>query len=361
MARTVVKGTSGADRMQDGRGGPFAFLAGNGNDQILLLRDDDLGGDHFVDAGRGNDKVVSRFEGGNDIRLGAGNDLYASDGFSSLGGFDIVRAGDGKDTIAVSTLKSVYFGDAGNDTFFSAGWQNSFDGGSGVDTISYEFRHEDTTIGRTGVGINLATGVVQTGTSRTEQILRFENATGSIHADVIIGNGGANLLRGLAGDDGMAGGSGNDTLRGGNGNDLLFGQDGKDRLEGQNGRDELDGGAGRDILRGGNGGDVLTGGRHADTFEYRALSESRGAASDFITDFSRAEGDRIDLSRIDADTTRSGNQTFDFIGTNAFSGEAGELRLTGGSIVVDVDGDRAGDFRIDLDGATALRAPDFLL
>lgn len=361
MARTVVNGTSGADRMQDGRGGPFAFLSGAGDDEILLLRTGDLGGDHFVDAGRGNDKVISHFEGGNEILLGAGDDIYLSDGFSSLGGFDVVRAGGGKDTIGVSTFISDYFGEAGDDTFFSAGWQNSFDGGSGIDTISYEFRHEDTTIGGTGVAISLATGQVQTGASRFEQIVRFENATGSIHADEIVGNGGANLLKGLAGDDGMAGGSGNDTLKGGDGNDLLLGQNGNDRLEGENGRDELDGGAGRDILRGGRGGDLLSGGRDADTFEFRGLSESRGGSTDVITDFSRADGDRIDLSRIDADTTRSGNQTFSFIGTEAFSGEAGELRLTGGSIVVDVDGDRAGDFRINLDAADALRAGDFLL
>lgn len=52
------------------------------------------------------------------------------------------------------------------------------------------------------------------------------------------------------------------------------------------------------------------------------------ATADRIYDFSFAEGDRIDLAPVDANFIFSGNQAFDFIGTQAFTHTAGELRYT---------------------------------
>ena len=47
---------------------------------------------------------------------------------------------------------------------------------------------------------------------------------------------------------------------------------------------------------------------------------------DRIHDFSRNGGDKINLSGIDANTVREGNQAFTFIGKSDFHEKAGELR-----------------------------------
>lgn len=64
------------------------------------------------------------------------------------------------------------------------------------------------------------------------------------------------------------------------------------------------------------------GGTGTDTFDFNAIGETAvGSSRDVITDFRRAEYDVIDLSTIDADTIWSGNQSFTYVGSNAFSGE----------------------------------------
>ena len=81
----------------------------------------------------------------------------------------------------------------------------------------------------------------------------------------------------------LVGTAGNDTLTAGDGNTEIFGLAG---------RDTLIGGAGDDILSGGTGKDTLTGGGGADIFRYEAADLDGNR--DNITDFSIAEGDRID-------------------------------------------------------------------
>jgi serralysin len=44
-----------------------------------------------------------------------------------------------------------------------------------------------------------------------------------------------------------------------------------------------------------------------------------------LWDFNVAEGDRMDLSGVDADIYAAGNQAFRFIGNAAFSGTPGEI------------------------------------
>ena len=85
---------------------------------------------------------------------------------------------------------------------------------------------------------------------------------------------------------------------------------------------------------------------------------------DLITDF-QSGTDRIEISRIDADTTQLLKQTFTFIGAAAFSNTASELRYeqSGGATIVqaDLDGDGASDFEIELTGTVDLQPGDFLL
>jgi Ca2+-binding RTX toxin-like protein len=106
--------------------------------------------------------------------------------------------------------------------------------------------------------------------------------------DVVSGGALADVLQGFAGIDNIDGGAGLDIINGNQGNDSLVGGDGNDVVRGGKDDDVILGGAGSDFLSGDRGADTLTGGAAADTFHTFA-----GAGLDRITDFSRAEGDRV--------------------------------------------------------------------
>jgi Ca2+-binding RTX toxin-like protein len=122
---------------------------------------------------------------------------------------------------------------------------------------------------------------------------------------------------GRAGNDTLFGSDdSNDILYGNRGNDTLFGNDGSDILVGGYGADYLSGGTGGDSLSGGAGNDVLIGysinfGIEPE-FEFDTLEGGTGAdifvlgegvafyvdpANELATivDFSRAEGDKIQV------------------------------------------------------------------
>ena len=165
------------------------------------------------------------------------------------------------------------------------------------------------------------------------------------------------------------------TAIGGSGDDVIRANEVAGKLYGRGGDDALTGGAGRDVLRGGDGDDVLVGGARvdtlrgghgADTFTYETLRDTTrlAARSDTIADFDHAQGDRIDLSAIDA--VRGGQDpAFTFIGDAAFSGAKGELRfevVDGGVLVSgNVNAGDVADFFIRVDGVTSLTAADFVL
>jgi Ca2+-binding RTX toxin-like protein len=92
--------------------------------------------------------------------------------------------------------------------------------------------------------------------------------------------------------------------------------------------------------------------RHA--FFFTALSDSTSAAIDKITDFSWADGDYIDLSRIDANSALTGDQAFSFV--NSFTKQAGQATLSydaasnTSTFSADVDGDGVADFVLQVSG-----------
>lgn len=161
--------------------------------------------------------------------------------------------------------------------------------------------------------------------------------------------------------------SGDDKMSGGRYSDVLYGYNGNDTLTGNASRDKLYGGAGNDKLYGGADGDKLYGGGNKDTFIFKKASDSAvsGTGRDSIYDFSKKQGDKIDLSAIDANWKASGNQAFKFIGDDDFHGKAGELRYTKYKsdtyIQADANGDRKADFGIHLDDSLSLSKGDFLL
>ena len=146
-------------------------------------------------------------------------------------------------------------------------------------------------------------------------------------------------------------------LTGLDGNDSLAGGEGKDQAFGGAGDDVLRGNAGNDRLLGGAGHDVMSGGAGADTFIFRSAADAGlGATRDRITDFSDSE-DHVNLSGFGV--------AFDFIGSAAFDGHAGELRAyqVGGNTIVagDLDGNRTADFQIALNGVHNLSQSSFLV
>jgi subtilisin family serine protease len=168
-------------------------------------------------------------------------------------------------------------------------------------------------------------------------------------------------LNGSSRNDTINGAGGNDSLNGLAGQDSLHGFGGHDTLWGLTGNDSLDGGAGDDLLIGGAGRDVMTGGLGADLFRFTVTSDSAvGTTRDQISAFNQAEGDRIDLAMIDANTRLAGNQAFNFVGSASFTRIAGQLRFADGLLQADVNGDARADMEISILGVTSLSVTDFI-
>ena len=173
---------------------------------------------------------------------------------------------------------------------------------------------------------------------------------GKMYGKISLGNGN-DYYDGRQGfvDSDVMGGNGNDKIYGGTENNLFHG------------------GADNDRLYGGKGADKLYGETGADTFVFQAASETTfgSAGRDTIFDFAHADGDKIDLHTIDANTTLSGNQAFKFIANAAFSNKAGELQdYTTGSghfIRGDLNGDGTADFAIQIATNNVFVTSDFIL
>ncbi|MBB1499019.1 Hint domain-containing protein [Paracoccus sp. MC1862] len=265
-----------------GEGGTIddRISGGIGNDTIYgddIAGTDTLGGNDLIDAGDGEDSIVAGF--GNDtVYAGAGNDtvigglgadtlygnagndtIYGDDtaGADSLGGADNIFAGDGNDSVIAG---------AGNDTVT---------GGLGADTL-YGNAGDDTIYGDDTAGADSLGGAdsIFAGDGNDSVIAGAGNdtVTGGRGADIIYGNAGDDTIYGddingtdsLGGADRLFGGDGNDSILGGFGDDSLEGGAGNDILQGGAGRDTLLGGEGADLLEGGDGNDSLVGGAGAD-------------------------------------------------------------------------------------------------
>jgi len=205
--------------------------------------------------------------------------------------------------------------------------------------------------------------------------LRDDELYGLGGDDTLVGNAGADTLDGGRDNDDLSGDAGNDMVRGGHGDDIVRGGDGEDVVAGGAGDDVVRGGEGNDIARGGAGADVvragtgddvvsggagndrLFGGAGADRFKFGELRANAGRERDVVADF--AEEDTIDLGGM-------ASRTMTFLGEDAFSGSAGEVRVHYGNndravVAVDVDGDARADLRIVLKDVVEVAADDFLL
>ena len=169
------------------------------------------------------------------------------------------------------------------------------------------------------------------------------------------GGGRVSYASGIFGGFTIANGAVIENARSGSGNDVLNGNDAANKLLSQAGNDTVNGFGGNDAIYAAGGADTLTGGTGKDVFLYAEVTDSGvGLGRDVITDFTRGE-DKIDLDQMGGKT---------FIGTAAFSGQAGQVNYHAGDGVtvvrVDVDGDRQTDFEIELSGLLQLDTSDFI-
>lgn len=127
-----------------------------------------------------------------------------------------------------------------------------------------------------------------------------DSILGGTGFDDINGNMGNDTGAGGFGDDWVVGGKDNDSLDGGAGADLVYGNFGADTCYGGDGADTVRGGQQDDVLSGGAGNDFLSGDRDNDTITGGSgadiFSTHGEAGIDRVTDFNRAEGDRVMLT-----------------------------------------------------------------
>ncbi len=401
---------------------------GAGFDQLIdienllgSIRSDTLGGDagaNILDGNAGTDTVsyatagaavtVSlALQGAAQNTGGGGLDTLLNfenltgsafdDSLAGNAGTNIIDGGDGVDTVSYAaatsgvtvslaltvaqnttgagsdTLRNIenITGSAFNDTLSGDAGNNAISGGAGVDTVTYARAAAGVT-----VSLALQNGDQNTVGNGIDFLTGFENLIGSAFDDVLSGDAGNNALDGGLGLDTLsyaaaaAGitvslalttaqntiGAGTDTIKG------------FERLTGSAFNDVLNGSSAANVLIGGAGADRLTGGIGADVFRFENIADfNPGGACDRITDFSRTQSDKIDLSAIDSNINLDGNQAFNFVGTGLFTNTAGELRyeLAAGvfSISGDTNGDGIADFTFDLTGAglANLQIPDFVL
>jgi Ca2+-binding RTX toxin-like protein len=389
----IINGTAGGDTL----------TGTNQADRISGLGGDDwlsgLGGDDELDGGAGADLldgaegfdtasyrgsasgVIVRLNGG----FGKGGDAEG-DGLFGIEG----AIGSAHDDFLVGTDgRSVLRGENGNDVLYGLGGDDELEGGAGADTLD-GFDGFDTASyanSNAAVRIDLINPNIGGGHAAGDILLNIEGVVGSAYGDFLFGNAARNVFSGQGGNDTLVGNDGDDELRGGGGidtarfyfadavvADLASGTatgDGNDRLFGIENLvggglgDELSGNGGANVLTGGFGGDFLTGRGGADRFDYNFRDDSLRNAPDLIQDFSRTQGDRIDLAGIDARANVVGNQTFNFIGQAQFTAE-GQVRSyqQGGDTFIEVNtnnGLPGADMVIVLDTGVAMQGADFIL
>lgn len=359
-----------------------------------------------------------------------GNEITGSAGADVVIGGDgqnMMEGGDGNDRLTGGAEQDTLDGGSGSDILSGGDYRDYLTGGLGADRLYggagddfyYVDEAADYVVELADSGydqvFSTANYRLRNGVERLE--LTGEgaiNGVGNGLANVVVGNDAANILDGAGGADAMVGGAGNDiyivdnvgddVVESGPEEDLdivrssvsysiawdahveslvltgaraaratgnfwdnrLVGNVAANVLLGDDGQDSLVGGGGNDVLDGGRLPDTLSGGEGADRFTFGFGYPTGRQLADVILDFSRGEGDLIDLRQIDADQNSVDiNQAFRFVGTDAFSRRAGELRyeISGNSTWLegDLDGNGDADFSVRLVGAHDLVATDFLL
>ena len=263
----ALDGGAGADRMFGGSGNDTYYIDGTGDrvyETATASSTDtaDLGGTDTVNSSIGYTlgKFIENLTlTGSGNFSGTGNELanalVGNDGtniLKGLAGNDTLKGGAGSDKLDGGVGADTMFGGAGNDIYYVENAEDRvYETASVAMADSTDLGGKDTVSSSVGFTLGkFVENLTLTGTGN-------HGGSGNELANTLLGNDGANTLRGLGGSD---------ILKGGAGNDKLLGGDGKD---------------------------TLTGGAGNDAFVFDTASTNR----DTITDFSRIEGDKIQLSR----------------------------------------------------------------
>ena len=310
----------------DGAGDAVTELAGEGTDEIrtALGSRSDFAAMYTLPANIENLTGISTAGQGvfanalnNVVNMGSGGELVVLE----AGGNDIVSGGGGDDFL--------YWGAAFNNA-------DRADGGAGFDTVgllgSYSFTFDADDL----VSVEKL-AFYSSGNSAAPNGYSFTMNDGNVAAGQQMMIVGQSLLATEAFTfEGAAETDGSFNVRGGRGADTITGGAKGDTIWGALGADTLKGGAGNDV------------------FEYLSTSESTAGGADVILDF--AHGDKINLAPIDADgNAANGDTRFTWLGEGAFTGQAGQLRVSHhpqfGTVWVveaDTDGDSVADFTLYL-------------
>lgn len=383
-----IVGTSGSNDI-DGGAGADVMRGGGGNDTYYV---DDLGDRVIENSGEGTDTVrvtISGYTLSAEVERGVVA-VSGSTGFSLTGnrldnqlngntGRDFLFGAGGDDTISGRDGDDVLHGDAGNDHLI---------GGNGDDQL-YDSAGADVMIGGAGDDFyqvdNAGDVVTENAGEGADEVNVFLGSytlpdnveiASAGNAITLTGNALANFLYGSAYGDTLSGLDGNDEVQGRAGSDSISGGTGDDALYGGIGNDTISGGDGDDYINGNSGADQLTGGTGHDVFRFQMADFNEPNLFDLILDFHSSQGptrgaddDTLDLQLIDANSLVAGDQAFNYVGTAAFTGTAGELRadVTNSSrglsyhLYGDMDGDGVADFQVTVHViGTALYSDDII-
>ena len=345
-AANRLEGGAGADRL-DGRAGDDVLDGGDGDDTLTGGEGADEfvfrihgGADHVTDFGDGTDRfrladlsdprimlepalggvtLVSE-DGARLFVAGITPDLIGSDDFLWGRPGTLIFGTTGTDRIEGTGGDDVIYGGSGEDDLWISGGNDTIDGGGGLDRLHLPRDSR--------VKIDLSS-------SQPQAV-----------------EGGHVTLRGI---ENLTAGKLGDTLTGTGSNNVIEGMGGYDIIEGRGGMDILIGGKGRDKIHGGDD-------RVRDVFAYETIYDSKpGSKRDVIYDF-ESRIDDIDLSEIDANVFKPGDQAFRFTGSRA-AANAVWLHDIGRNLLVrgDVNGDARHDFEIEVANVATLLSKDFIL
>lgn len=232
-----IEGTTGADLLS-GTNGNDTILGGGGADTLRGgAGADTLNGGAGIDEAdysTSNGGVTADLSGGTAGTGDASGDVFID--IENLSGSD---AGD---LLIGNASGNVLSGNGGADTLSGGAGADTLNGGSGMDIADYSNANA-------GITADLSGNSANTGEAAGDVYISIEGLSGSLHNDVLIGDGAANSLFGWGGEDSLVGGGGADTLNGGAGSDTLTGGSGADHFIIDRGNDTItDYSAGSDTL-----------------------------------------------------------------------------------------------------------------
>lgn len=301
-----------------------------------------------------------------------------------------INARAGNDTITGNTGNDTIDGGAGADSIVGGLGVNSLTGGAGADTFNVTGTDTitDFVLGTDALTISkgTASAVVTISDANNAPVTITIPANATTDTTIAANTTVADFI---AKFPATAVAKTPITLPGTDNADTLNGSFGNDSIDGGKGADVLTGGAGNDTLDGGSKGqDTLTGGTGADTFKFSEagfIATTAPTRQDTVTDFKTADGDKIDLATIDANTTPAptpaltgaalaafnaavnGDQAFSATILNGAATPftaAGQLRFdaTTNTLQGNTDADFATvEFSVVLTGVSAVIAADFVL